>query len=197
MTFSKSGFSATAPPHWRNKHVESRGVHMSPMCMCWFEPRPADLIAPEVVFLGLFCKTLGARLVRTLRGDVNALVFACQRVPGVAPRSHGPRSAKTCFLPVTRGISSTLAACCGLLARLLRCRAVGVPWARIFAGKHMRVQRSPGRRVFCLFFEHIKKPCFRAHAHLSGAVWSSCYRERWRQAIRQVLHPCAGRGNND
>ncbi len=106
------------------------------MRTCGLEPRLADLIAPEVAFFGLFCETLGARLVRTLRGDVNALVFACERVPSVALRSPGPRSAKTCFLLVYK---KEFVDACGLLAGVLRCQAVGVARARIIAGKHMRV----------------------------------------------------------
>jgi len=73
------------------------------MHTCRFKPRLVDLIAPKVSFFGLFCETLEARLVQMLRGDVNALVFACERVPGVVPCSPGPRGAKTCFLPVTGG----------------------------------------------------------------------------------------------
>jgi hypothetical protein len=70
------------------------------MRICGFEPRLADLIASKIAFWDLFCEPLGSRQVRTLRGIVNALVFACEHVPGVALRSPGPRSAKTCFLLV-------------------------------------------------------------------------------------------------
>jgi hypothetical protein len=71
------------------------------MRICGSQPRLAGLIAPKVVFLGLFCETLVARPVRTLRGHVRSHTIACEGVGRGQFCTLGERTAKTCCLLVT------------------------------------------------------------------------------------------------